>query len=289
MGIGVAQSAAEVGYRVTLVDHDDRACASAKVRIRQNLRLKLLLKQSGDRTPLDQILDRITTSSKIDDLFESGIVVENIVEDWADKKPLYRAMDAICVPSCIFAANTSAIPITRIGGATLRPDRVLGAHFMNPVPLKDAVEIIRGVHTSQATLEIMNDFIVRMGMRSIVVNDSPGFVSNRVLMLTINEAINLVHEGVATADTVDDIFTSCFGHKMGPLATADLIGLDTILQSLDVLYDNFKDPKFRPSILLARMVDAGFFGQKSGKGFFEYGQPLAEQGLKVNAGHGEGA
>jgi 3-hydroxybutyryl-CoA dehydrogenase len=170
----------------------------------------------------------------------------------------------------IFAANTSAISITRIASVTDRPDRVVGTHFMNPVPLMPVVEVIRGYHTSEATLETTRALLAAMGKQAIVVKDWPGFVSNRVLMLTLNEAIWLVQDGVARAEDVDAIFRGCFGHKMGPLATADLIGLDTILDSLEVLYDSYKDPKFRPCPLLAQMVAAGIRGRKSGAGFFTY-------------------
>jgi len=169
-----------------------------------------------------------------------------------------------------FAANTSAYSITRIGSLTQRPDRVLGMHFMNPVPLKPTVEVIRAFHTSQATVDTALALLKGMGKEGIVVNDMPGFVSNRVLMLTINEAVWLVQDQVATPEDVDRIFVTCFGHKMGPLETADLIGLDTILFSIEVLYESFNDSKYRPCPLLRKMVDAGLHGRKSGQGFYSY-------------------
>jgi 3-hydroxybutyryl-CoA dehydrogenase len=197
-------------------------------------------------------------------------VVENVVEKWDVKRQLYPQLDAICPPACIFAANTSAISITKLGGATRRPDRVLGMHFMNPVPMKTTVEVIRGHHTSAETLARGKAFLAQMGKEGIVVNDLPGFVSNRVLMLTVNEAIFVVQDQVASPADVDKIFKQCFGHKMGPLETGDLIGLDTILYSLDELYAAYRDPKFRPCPLLQKMVDAGLHGRKSGKGFYTY-------------------
>jgi len=179
-------------------------------------------------------------------------------------------LDNVCPDHCIFAANTSAIPITRIGSATSRPEKVIGMHLMNPVPMKKMVELIPGHHTSQETIDEAKKFLAGMDKECIIVKDSPGFVSNRVLMLTINEAIFLVHEQVADAKDVDNIFKSCFGHKMGPLETADLIGLDTILYSIEMLYESFSDSKYRPCPLLKKMVDAGLHGRKSGKGFYNY-------------------
>jgi 3-hydroxybutyryl-CoA dehydrogenase len=214
--------------------------------------------------------ERITYATDVGQLRAVDFLVENVVEKWHVKQPVYQRLDAICPVHCVFAANTSAIPITRIAAATARPGQVLGMHFMNPVPQKDTVEVIRGFHTSEQTLGVALQLLQRMGKQGIVVNDAPGFVSNRVLMLTINEAVNLVQEGVASASDVDRLFESCFGHRMGPLATADLIGLDTILYSIEVLHDAFGDSKYRPSTLLRRMVDAGLHGRKSGRGFFDY-------------------
>ncbi len=203
-------------------------------------------------------------------LAAADFVVENVVEKWPIKHDVYQLLDRHCRPECVFAANTSAISITKIGGATGRPDRVVGMHFMNPVPLKPMVEVIRGFHTSEATLARAFEFLTLLDKEGIVVNDMPGFVSNRVLMLTINEAIFLVQDQVAAYDDVDRIFKGCFGHKMGPLETGDLIGLDTILFSLEVLYESYNDDKFRPCPLLRKMVDAGLHGRKSGRGFYTY-------------------
>lgn len=272
MGTGVAQNLASAGFaKVVLIDLSKEILEGARARIRQDLRLAKMLRGPGAGGPdTGAILARIAFETDYATLAGAGFVVENVVERWDVKRGVYAKLDAACPSGCVFAANTSAIPITKIGAATGRPDRVVGIHFMNPVPLKPAVEVIRGVHTSEATLETTKGFLTAMGKEWIVVNDSPGFVTNRVLMLTVNEAIFLVHEQVASPEDVDRIFKSCFGHKMGPLETADLIGLDTILDSLIVLYENFNDPKFRPCPLLRKLVDAGHLGRKTGRGLLQY-------------------
>ena len=187
-----------------------------------------------------------------------------------EKKEVYAKLDAICPQDCVLAANTSTIPITRLASLTKRPSKVIGMHFMNPAPLKPVVEMIRGAHTSDDTLETAKRLLAQMGKECIIVQDSPGFVSNRVLMLAINEAIRVVQEGVARAEDVDRIFKTCFAHKMGPLETADLIGLDTVLYSLQVLHEHFGDDRYSPCPLLEDMVKAGLHGQKAGQGFYQY-------------------
>ena len=269
MGVGLAHALAQSGLRTLLIDVSDSILKSALGQIRNNVRFQRLFHKNQGSGP-EEILGRIKVSADYDVLQDADFVVENVTEKLAVKTEVYRRLDAICPPHCVFAANTSAIPITRIGAMTSRPDRVLGMHFMNPVPLKTAVEVIRGYHTSDATIATATRLLDLMGKKAILVNDSPGFVSNRVLMLTINEAIFLVQEKVASPEVVDDIFKNCFEHKMGPLETADLIGLDTILLSIEVLYDEFKDSKFRPCPLLRQMVDAGLYGRKSGRGFYSY-------------------
>lgn len=269
MGVGVAQSLAQSGFQVLLVDLTEKILESAANQIKQNIRLQAMLNK-GRQTGGDSALERIAFSTDYSILESADFVIENIVEKWEVKRDLYKRIDSICPAPAVFAANTSAISITRIGSATKRPGQVLGIHFMNPVPLKRTVEVIRGYHTSDETLETAGGLLARMDKEYITVNDSPGFVSNRVLMLTVNEAIFLVHENVASAADVDRIFKECFGHKMGPLETGDLIGLDTILYSLEVLYESFNDNKFRPCPLLKKMVDAGLHGRKSGKGFYSY-------------------
>ena len=271
MGVGVAQSLAQAGDGVVLVDLSDAVLGRARSEIRQGVRFQGMFSKSGPKVGADEVLGRIRFTTALEDLAEVGFVIENVTEKWEIKREIYPRIDAICPPEAVFAANTSAIPITRIAGTTKRAPKVLGMHFMNPVPLKPAVEVIRGFHTSEETLRTALDLLARMGKEGIVVNDGPGFVSNRVLMLTVNEAIWLVQDKVATAEQVDHLFKTCFGHKMGPLETADLIGLDTILYSIEVLYECFSDSKYRPCPLLRQMVDAGLHGRKNGKGFYDYG------------------
>ncbi|WP_449417838.1 3-hydroxyacyl-CoA dehydrogenase family protein [Phormidium nigroviride] len=270
MGVGVAQNLAQTGHHAVLLDISDDILERAKQEIKNNIRFQSFFNKNEKADRPNDILDKITFSSNYQFLEKAEFVVENVTEKWDIKKEVYSKIDAICPEETIFAANTSAISITRIASATKRADRVIGIHFMNPVPMKPMVEMIRGYHTSEQTIETSTKLLAKMGKESILVNDSPGFVSNRVLMLTVNEAIFLLQEGVASAEQVDKIFKSCFGHKMGPLETADLIGLDTILFSIEVLYESFSDSKYRPCPLLKKMVDAGLYGRKSGQGFYTY-------------------
>jgi len=270
MGIGVAQNLAQTGHQVILVDISEAILERAEQEIKKNIRFQTLFNKEKKVGSSDDILKRITFSTNYKLLDSADFVVENVTEKWDIKKEVYAQLDAICPDRTVFAANTSAIPITRIASATKRAKNVIGMHFMNPVPMKSMVEVIRGYHTSDATIEIAKSFLAQMGKEGIIVNDSPGFVSNRVLMLTINEAIFLLQERVASASDVDKIFKTCFGHKMGPLETADLIGLDTILLSIEVLYESFQDSKYRPCPLLKQMVEAGLYGQKSKQGFYVY-------------------
>lgn len=270
MGIGVAQNLAQTHHQVLLLDVSEEIIERAKQEIKNNIRFQgFFQKKEHSETP-DDILQRIKFSTNYQVLEDAEFVIENTTEKWDIKKDVYAKIDRICPKDCIFAANTSAISITRIGSVTKRPEKAIGMHFMNPVPIKPMVEMIRGYHTSNETIETAKELLAQMGKECILVNDSPGFVSNRVLMLTINEAIFLLQDGVASAEEVDKIFKSCFGHKMGPLETADLIGLDTILYSIEVLQESFNDSKYRPCPLLKKMVDAGLHGRKSGKGFYAY-------------------
>lgn len=268
MGRGLTQTLAGFGMKVLLVDVSADILDAARREIAENMRLGTLFGKSTDNIP--EAMDRITTTTDDGVLEAADFVVENITEREDLKKALYPRLDAVCRPGIPFAANTSCMSITRIASWTKRQDKVLGMHFMNPVPLKPVVEVIRGFHTSESTLDESRTFLKQMKKRAVVVNDLPGFVSNRVLMLTINEAIWLVQDQVARPKDVDRIFQSCFSHAMGPLATGDLIGLDTILLSLETLYTAYADPKFRPCPLLRKMVDAGLLGRKSGQGFFTY-------------------
>jgi 3-hydroxybutyryl-CoA dehydrogenase len=271
MGAGVAQSLAQTGHRVLLLDVTEEALRRARAEIEQGVRFHGFFTGTRGGPAPAQVLERITFTLAYEPFADADFVVENAPEREAVKREIYPVLDRVCPARTVFAANTSCIPITRIGAWTGRPDRVLGMHFMNPVPLKPVVETVRGVHTSRETLDAAASLLRKMGKEAIVVNDSPGFVSNRVLMLAINEAVWEVQDGVASAEDIDRIFVTCLGHKMGPLATGDLIGLDTILLSLEVLLDSYGDPKFRPCPLLRKMVDAGLHGRKTGRGFFEYG------------------
>ncbi len=269
MGRGLAQSLAASGLEVVLVDLREEILEEARRDMAESLRLSGLFQKKEAAGP-EEIFGRIRWSIRLEALADCDFVVENITEKEELKAEIYPRLDEICEPEVPFAANTSVISITRIASWTGRPERVLGMHFMNPVPLKPVVEVIRGVHTSEETISAAKGLLKQMGKKAVVVRDYPGFVSNRVLMLTINEAVWLAADGVAEPFEIDRIFKSCFGHPMGPLETGDLIGLDTILLSLEGLLKAFGDPKFRPCPLLKQMVDAGRFGRKSGRGFYTY-------------------
>jgi 3-hydroxybutyryl-CoA dehydrogenase len=268
IGSGVAQLFAETGHEVVLVDVGDAQLDSARRGITKNLRLFGLLQK--DRVVSSDALARLTTSSDLAALAQADFVIENITEDWELKRKVHGEIDAVVRPDIPIAANTSAILITRIASANRTPQRVVGMHFMNPVPLMPTVEVIRGANTSDDTIAAARALVEQAGRQSIVVNDSPGFVTNRVMMLMVNEAMFLVYEGVAAVQDVDRLFKTCFGHKMGPLETADLIGLDTVLRSIEVIYEELNDSKYRPCPLLKKMVYAGTTGRKSGKGFYDY-------------------
>jgi 3-hydroxybutyryl-CoA dehydrogenase len=268
MGVGVAQNLAQTGHDVILVDRNEEILAGALATIANNCRMSRLM--GGPTLDPDAVLARISTGVGTDAVAKADVVIENVTENWDVKRGVYEALDAVCKPETVFIVNTSAISITKVAAVTGRPSHVVGVHFMNPVPAKPAVELIPGYHTSAQTVERTRQLLTAMGKKAIDVKDACGFVSNRVLMLTVNEAAYLVHEGVADAASVDEVFRSCFGHPMGPLETADLIGVDTILYSVEVLYQHYSDSKYRPCPLLRQMTDAGLHGRKSGKGFYDY-------------------
>ena len=268
IGIGVAQNLAQAGHDVILVDVSTEVLDRARAEIERNCRASRLL--GGSAVDSGEILAAITFAVGPGALAKAEIVIENITEDWAAKRALYREMDEACGADTVFIANTSAIPITRLASATNRPDKVVGVHFMNPVPHKRVVELIPGVHTSAETLERTRTLLADMGKKAVQVSDACGFVANRVLMLTLNEAAFVIYEGIADAAAVDEIFRGCFGHPIGPLQTADLIGVDTVLRSIEVLYEHFGDSKYRPCPLLRQMTKAGLHGRKTGRGFYTY-------------------
>ncbi|MFJ5847119.1 amino acid adenylation domain-containing protein [Streptomyces sp. NPDC092903] len=275
MGVGVAQCFAAAGHPVVVVDNDPGALASAPARLRAGIRTaRLLGRRAGAperaSAPAPGTESLVRWSDDLADLATALLVVECAREDEGVKEGILRELDRICGPEAIFASNTSCIPVGRLGSFTGRPDRVIGTHFMNPAPLKSAVEVVRAPETSDLTLERTEQFLAHAGKHALVVRDAPGFVTNRVLMLTLNEAAAVLGEGTADAETVDRIFQDCFGHPMGPLRTADLIGLDTIADSLEVLRRHTGEDRFRPCPLLARLVAEGKVGRKSGSGFYEY-------------------
>jgi 3-hydroxybutyryl-CoA dehydrogenase len=282
IGTSTAQDLAQTGHEVLLIDVSDGILERARKQIAANARFHHLLAKTPERQNVSEVLGRIHLSTDYDVLAGADLVIENTTENWEIKRAVYQRIDKICREEVVFAANTSAIPITRIASATRRAPQLVGLHFMNPVPLKPAVEVVRGFHTSDKTIELAIAFLAQMNKEAIVVRDSPGFVANRVLMLSINEAVFLLHENIASVEDVDKIFKRCFGHRMGPLETADLIGLDTVLRSIEVLSDAFNDSKYRPCPLLTSMVDAGLLGRKSGRGFYTYGE-----GSITQAGTGE--
>jgi 3-hydroxybutyryl-CoA dehydrogenase len=272
MGVGVAQNLAQTGHEVVLVDVGDEILERARSEILRNLKLASLLDAAVRKTDHSQTVARIDFTTRYERLAEVSFVIENATESWAVKQKIYSKIDRLCPENAIFAANTSAISINLLAGATQRPDRVVGMHFMNPVPQKRVVELVRSERSSEATVQAATELARQMSKKAIIVKDKPGFVSNRVLMLAINEAIFVAQDGLASAAEIDEIFVKCLAHKMGPLATADLIGLDTILRTLQVLGESYGGDKYNPCPLLIQMVDSGLLGRKSGRGFFDYGR-----------------
>jgi 3-hydroxybutyryl-CoA dehydrogenase len=270
MGHGIAQVAAQSGYDVILVDAVPAALERGRAQIGKGYE-RLVGKGKLSAEDRDAALGRLKTDGSLDSLEGSDLVVEAVVEKLEVKASVLSDLDRICRPDAILASNTSSISITRLAAACSRPDKVIGMHFMNPVPVMQLVEVIRGLATSQETYDAVEAAARAMGKTPVEVHDAPGFVSNRVLMPMINEAIFCLHEGVGKPEAIDEVMKLGMNHPMGPLALADLIGLDVCLDILRVLHGGFGDPKYRPCPLLVKMVDAGYLGRKSGRGFYEYG------------------
>ena len=272
MGNGIAHTAAASGFDVTLIDVAEAFLERGMSTISANLQRGVDKgKMSADDK--QQILGRIRPSSDVSAAANADIVIEAIIENLSAKTELFAKLDSITGADCILASNTSSISITKIAAATKRPDKVIGMHFMNPVPVMTLVEVIRGIATSDETYARVAELSKQMGKTAIEVNDYPGFISNRVLMPMINEAIFALFEGVATPESIDGVMKLGMNHPMGPLTLADFIGLDVCLAILRVLEEGFGDPKYRPCPLLVKMVDAGWLGRKSGRGFYDYRKP----------------
>lgn len=269
MGNGIAHVAAMSGYDVVLTDIDDKIIARGIETISTNLD-RQIRKGKLEQGEKDGILSRITTSTNLADHEQAQIVVEAAIEKFEIKAEIFRQLDTTCPESTVLASNTSSISITKLAALTSRADRFIGMHFMNPVPMMKLVEVIRGLATSDETYAQVKQLAEQMGKTPVECNDFPGFVSNRVLMPMINEAIYAVFEGVATAESIDQIMRLGMNHPMGPLTLADFIGLDTCLAIMRILHDGFGDSKYRPCPLLIKMVDAGYLGRKSGRGFYDY-------------------
>ena len=269
MGHGIALVAAKAGYKVILRDIKDEFVKNGINKIERFIQ-KSIEKGKMTEEEKNTILSNISGTIKLDDLGDVDLIIEAIFENVEVKKDIFSKLDKICKKETYFASNTSTIPITDLASVTGRPEKFIGMHFMNPVPLMKLVEVIRGLRTSNETAELINEISEKMGKIPVEVNDGPGFVSNRVLIPMINEAVFCLMDGTGTAENIDNVMKLGMNHPMGPLALADLIGLDVCLDIMNVLYNGFNDSKYRPCPLLKKMVQAGHLGRKTGQGFYNY-------------------
>ena len=270
IGTGVATDLVLHGLNAVVLDISDAALRRAKEDILKNIRFAPMFSKTLPRVTPEDALRRMTFTRELKDLAACEMIIENVPEKWEIKRPIYEQLDAIMPPEVCFGANTSCISIAKIASLTRRPAQIIGLHVMNPVHLKPTVEVIRSSHTSDDTVAKLQALFDQLHKQAIIVEDSPGFVSNRISHVFMNEAAFVLQDQVSTAEKIDQIFKQCFGHKMGPLETADLIGLDTVANSLDVLFESFHDPKYRCCPLLRKLVEAGHLGRKAGRGFHTY-------------------
>jgi 3-hydroxybutyryl-CoA dehydrogenase len=269
MGNGIAHVCSQHDIKVTLVDIKQEFLDRAMERIKKNMGRELK-KERITQEKMDASLANITTSTNLDAVSGAEFVVEAATENLDIKLELFEKLDKACAPDVILATNTSSLPITKVASATNRPDKVIGMHFMNPVPMMKLVEVIRGMATSDETYKTVEEFATKLGKTPIEVNDYPGFIANRILLPMINEATFALFEGVGTAEAIDNVMKLGMAHPMGPLTLADFIGLDVCLAILEVMHEGFGDPKYRPCPLLVKMVQAGYLGRKTGRGFYDY-------------------
>ena len=269
MGSGIAQVCAQAGFQVVLYDQEEAAVERGMASI-QKLLTRAVDKSRITEQDKKETYNRLQPSSMIEDAKQADIVIEAVIENMTIKKNIFKQLDKLTPEHTILATNTSSLPITEIAAVTNRPEKVIGMHFMNPVPVMKLVEVIRAIQTDDTTYEVIANLTKQLNKTSVRVKDFPGFVANRVLMPMINEAIYTVYEGVATPADVDAVMELGMNHPMGPLTLADYIGLDTCLYIMEVLHEGFGDSKYRPCPLLRQYVQAGWYGKKSGRGFFVY-------------------